>query len=563
MKWYYLYNNDTGTLTLYCTGAGAYSGCAYCCQQGEYCKALNKMVYLHHRRFLPTGDPLRVDTTNFPHKEVCTEVAPDVKTQRYIDNANDAYEALDTAKARTEKARSTGCVGSYALHALEHHDRPLSTPVEPMHLIKCISEHIVKLISGGEDSAKVRNEEKKRLRFRSSWPIEIQAGSAIKTSLPSAPFRLSKSDMKIANQRALGIRTPHGTDFNAQLLFSEKIRMKSVQWKHVVASGVLKYCIRGLLGSFQCKTLMELCNVLSMLVAEEIDMSCIDNLEYRTHRVLALLERDFPVSLNVIVFHLLHHLPVYLRRFGPAYTFWMYPLERFNSWIGRRVHNRRYPEATVIETYRLFEFSAFLSLAKLLPRDSIADIDSIDNQAPENEVYYPDSDKKQCLDDEMFESLLHFYREQQSQTCISETVSADELSGMEQCPENVIMSRSFLTKVDSHGRHIRYSPYSPKSKHSSCIVYMHSTVDKRVMFGDIKMAFQHKFCGITNSLVYVQWFEKFSRDMSSSLIFINTSETTPHMNPIVHISDLSKPLIHAYDNEEEGKLWILNAPLSF
>ena len=54
-----------------------------------------------------------------------------------------------------------------------------------------------------------------------------------------------------------------------------------------------------------------------------------------------------------------------------------------------------------------------------------------------------------------------------------------------------------------------------------------------------------------------------SRDMSSSLIFVNTSETTSHMNPIVHISDLSKPIIHAYDNQEEAKLWILNAPLSF
>ena len=192
---------------------------------------------------------------------------------------------------------------------------------------------------------------------------------------------------------------------------------------------------------------MELCNVLSVLVAEGVDMSCIDDLEYRTHRVLVLLDRDFPVLLNVIVFHLLHHLPMYLRQFGPAYTFWMYPLERFNSWIGRGVHNRRYPEATVIETYQLFEFSAFLSLAKLLPRYSIADIDNIDNQAPKNKVSYPDSDNKQCLGDEMFDSLLHFYREQQSQTstCISETVSAGEISVMEHCPENIITSRSFFT----------------------------------------------------------------------------------------------------------------------
>ena len=107
--------------------------------------------------------------------------------------------------------------------------------------------------------------------------------------------------------------------------------MKSVQWKHTITSGILKYCIRGLLGSHQRRTLYELSDVLSVLVAEEVDMSTIDVVEYRTHRVLALLERDFPVSLHVIVFHLLHHLPMFLKRFGSAYGFWMFPLERFNS----------------------------------------------------------------------------------------------------------------------------------------------------------------------------------------------------------------------------------------
>ena len=177
---------------------------------------------------------------------------------------------------------------------------------------------------------------------------------------------------------------------------------------------------------------------------------------------------------------------------------------------------------------------------------------------------YPDSSKKVSLDDEKFDSLLLFCRERQSQTSVScsETVPASEIFVVEHCPENVITSRNFLVKVDSHGRHIRYSPYSPTLKHSSCIVYMHSPIARQVVFGEIKMAFQHKFHGNTDSLIYVHWFDKFSRDMSSNLIFVHTSETASHINPIVHISDLSKPLIHAYDNEGEGKLWILNAPLS-
>lgn len=79
--------------------------------------------------------------------------------------------------------------------------------------------------------------------------------------------------MKVANRRAVSVRTPHGTDWKQQMLFGEKVHLKSVQWKHVVASGILKFCIRGALGSFQRQTLFELCDVLSELVAEEIDVS--------------------------------------------------------------------------------------------------------------------------------------------------------------------------------------------------------------------------------------------------------------------------------------------------
>ena len=106
-----------------------------------------------------------------------------------------------------------------------------------------------------------------------------------------------------------------------------------------------------MLAAKQRKTLYKLLDVITLLYAEEIDMGSIDQLEQDLHRVLALFERDFPLSLQVIVFHLLHHLPRYIKLFGPVYSFWMYPYERFNSWISRRVLNRRYPESTVLATY--------------------------------------------------------------------------------------------------------------------------------------------------------------------------------------------------------------------
>ena len=49
-------------------------------------------------------------------------------------------------------------------------------------------------------------------------------------------------------------------------------------------------------------------------------------------------------------------------------------MERFNSWVSRRVLNRRYPESTVLETYRLHEFSSFLHISGQLPENAIVEL---------------------------------------------------------------------------------------------------------------------------------------------------------------------------------------------
>ena len=66
---------------------------------------------------------------------------------------------------------------------------------------------------------------------------------------------------------------------------------------------------------------------------------------------------------------------MYVRLYGPLHGFWMYPLERFNSWISHRALNKRYPESTVIEAYRLFKAISFLQLSKQLPINAIPNIE--------------------------------------------------------------------------------------------------------------------------------------------------------------------------------------------
>ena len=100
---------------------------------------------------------------------------------------------------RTVVAQETGCKGTYSLSRLPNHNRVLSTPPEPMHLFKNIAKHLVGLLAGHKDAAKVRNEEKhkNKNRFRATWiGKDHKAGKP----LPPAPFILSKDEISLANQ---------------------------------------------------------------------------------------------------------------------------------------------------------------------------------------------------------------------------------------------------------------------------------------------------------------------------------------------------------------------------
>lgn len=151
-----------------------------------------------------------------------------MKTMKYIDSANGGYSAAETASKRKEVAQETGCKGSYALRQLPGHDRVANTPVDPMHLLKNIAEHLINLLSGVEDSEKVRREEQSRGRFRSAW---LSSSTSV---LPPAPFVLTKEHQKLANKRAISIRVPTDYDWRPRAFFGKISGTKSHKWKLIM-----------------------------------------------------------------------------------------------------------------------------------------------------------------------------------------------------------------------------------------------------------------------------------------------------------------------------------------
>ena len=126
----------------------------------------------------------------------------------------------------------------------------MNTPIDPMHLIKNIVSHCVNLLAGNEDSHKVREEEKSRQRFPTSWVEDIS-----QRKLPPAPFCLSNDDKALADERAKRVLVPTGFDWHAKEIFKSSTGMKSHEWKQIATNGILKFCLRGMLGKTQRTTL--------------------------------------------------------------------------------------------------------------------------------------------------------------------------------------------------------------------------------------------------------------------------------------------------------------------
>ena len=147
----------------------------------------------------------------------------------FIDEANGKVAAETTDVKGKKIFQESGCKGPYSLRKLPNHDCYLNTPVKPMHLIKNIAEHIVKLLSGIEDSLKVRQEEKCQKHFWTTWVISGHESEP----LPPAPFSLSQQEMSVAKNRALSVVVPAGIDWKRRKLFERKSLgyIKSIEWK--------------------------------------------------------------------------------------------------------------------------------------------------------------------------------------------------------------------------------------------------------------------------------------------------------------------------------------------
>ena len=254
----------------------------------------------------------------------------------------------------------------------------------------------------------------------------------------------------------------------------------------------------------------------------------------------------------------------------------MYPFERFNSWISRRIQNRRYPEATVIETYRLFEWSIHLQISGKLPNSfssCFSELDEASCSKTDKPILAVLSDEEVNLLDQCYRWTISEY----SDLCKRYDMERDSMEEHEHLPrmsEWTPLSGPPLSeraKLLCHGPSneiMKFNVYTSSfpninlasqkvSTSSVCSSIVSTRCFGDLYFGSIQYIFTHDFCGDSYVLAYVTWYGKIQQDVTSSLSYLYT-DPCPDLPSIVCVTELSGPFVTAIDSTFPNKMWIIN-----
>ena len=190
--------------------------------------------------------------------------------------------------------------------------------------------------------------------------------------------------------------------------------------------------------------------------------------------------------------------------------------------------NRRYPEATVVETYRLSEWAHFMQLSGELPDGATA----------------PGCDKDYRLCEAIHNTPC-------TEGCEEFVFTDGENEERDQLQRNAV-SRNYVIHLDSHHRIIRLT--SAETETGQRRTSPAQTEQISEWAASCQLFDRTHASGTTCVFAFVSWFDGPFADPDSKLWFV---DTTKQSQSFIHVTLLSKPLVTAFDEEEPGKLWTL------
>lgn len=539
---------------LHLSGHGGLRSCPYCQEHGHYCKHLRKTIHISSRTFLPSNHPLR-KSEGFGFQGPDRRSRPKTYSLHEETALRDIYQQKPNKTQKLKHQKKTGLKGNYILQKLPYHNRLEQMSPDGMHTLADFISHLMEMLSGKFNAEKVLSCEKDFNRFshiHSEISDDEKEQPKKKRKLDpnskpdvTPPWSLSKEQIKIADERAQHVLYTNAEDISPGPHFSKLWTLRTMNSKiQFVTSGALEWCIQGLLPPTQEKTLKCVCDVLKRMVSPVIHMSTLGELQKDTHEAFALLERDFPLTMQNLTTHLIHHVVEDLARFGPMYGRWLFPYERANGWITRQCLRKGMEESTVMETYAIYDWCVHMILSgKFNPVDALGEKSLMKTSERLMEKLDEDSSavtgrkqhrkKNVLLTDSMKIHMKSFYMELGI--------------GVIQFPDTVTEIHSSVEVTDSSDRNYKFICDKYRGNKPPSIVKLPCVNNNQ--FAQVCFFLEHS---VNSSIHHWAIVELFPLAEKCNTFFC--MEDKPLQQKLFHSSLLSKPLVNV---KNQGKVWIL------
>ncbi|XP_052625705.1 uncharacterized protein LOC128132784 [Lactuca sativa] len=283
-------------------------------------RAVNKVVYIGHRRFLDVDDPLRT-SLKFNGQP---ETRP---TPRHFTN-EDIQEQL----------------GHLILHK----------PGESLLGTSMMNDK-------SKDTSNTCKDLKNLNIRRNQW-LQKRGN---KFTRPHASYSFKKPDRKIFCQFIRDVKFPDGFGSNISKKVVDNdtniIGLKSYDY-HILMQRLVPIGVRALLDKETSILIVDLCMFFKQICSRTLKVEDMRKAKEDIIRILCKLELIYPPAFFDIMIHLVLHLPDEAIAGGPVCMRWMYPFERYMKKLKNYVINKGRPEGCIAEGYIAEEALTFCTM---------------------------------------------------------------------------------------------------------------------------------------------------------------------------------------------------------
>ena len=232
--------------------------------------------------------------------------------------------------------------------------------LDPMHCEKNVCENFLRTLFGEIDGPKSR----KDLRARGIHEhLHLQLNPDGQTYfMPNAPYVLTAEERKAFLTTLKELKFPSNYVGALSSRISEgKLRGLKTHDFHVLMQHVLPLCLRNICNEKVVGAIICVSRVFRKICSKVVDADQKEQMLQDVAETICTLEKELPLSIFVIMMHLLIHLVEEMFLCGPVQTRWMYPFEQFMKGLKSFVKNKSKSESSMAHGYLKEESIGFLN----------------------------------------------------------------------------------------------------------------------------------------------------------------------------------------------------------